>query len=49
MDKILNGVGKFTGADKISSAAAACGRALNLRGIVHGAVQNEGLDHLERT
>ncbi|WP_297913841.1 hypothetical protein [uncultured Campylobacter sp.] len=36
MDKILNGVGKFTGADKISSAAGVCGSAVNLKSIVRG-------------
>ncbi|WP_298988277.1 hypothetical protein [uncultured Campylobacter sp.] len=43
MDKISSGV------YKILSGAGTCGRALNLRGVVHGALQNEGLGHLERT
>jgi len=49
LDKILNGVGKINGADKISSVAGACGSALNLRGVVHGAVQNEDLGRFNRT
>ncbi|WP_297964540.1 hypothetical protein [uncultured Campylobacter sp.] len=44
MDKILSGAGKINGADKISSVAGTCGRALNLRGVVHGAVQNGSFD-----
>ncbi|WP_299190876.1 hypothetical protein [uncultured Campylobacter sp.] len=36
MDKILNGVGKINGADKISSVAGVCGSAVNLKGIVRG-------------
>nr|WP_314166125.1 hypothetical protein [uncultured Campylobacter sp.] len=36
MDKILNGVGKFTSADKISSVAGACCSVVNLKSIVRG-------------
>jgi len=36
LDKILNGVGKINGADKISSVAGVCGSAVNLKGIVRG-------------
>jgi len=36
LDKILNGVGKINGTDKISSVAGACGSAVNLKGIVQG-------------
>jgi hypothetical protein len=34
LDKILNGVGKINGADKILSGAGTCGSVVNLKGIV---------------
>ena len=36
LDKILNGIGKINGADKISSATGACCSVVNLKGIVRG-------------
>jgi hypothetical protein len=36
LDKILNGIGKINGADKISSVAGACCSVVNLKGIVRG-------------